>query len=134
MRKRGPNRSDEEWLELIIKCRQSGLTDKEWCHQNNINRSTFYNVVKRLEEKACCIPDTAYPQHKSFQEVVPLAVQDDTVLFPSLETSSNDLAETKISEPKVAIHLTFRDVHLEIADHTDPSTIAAVLQTLRYLC
>lgn len=27
-----PRRSMEEWMELVTKCRQSGLTDAAWCH------------------------------------------------------------------------------------------------------
>ena len=29
-------RSEEEWMKLITSCRQSGLSDKEWCLVNEI--------------------------------------------------------------------------------------------------
>lgn len=29
--------SDEEWMQLITSCRQSGLLDKEWCTANGEN-------------------------------------------------------------------------------------------------
>ena len=32
-----PNRrTEEEWVQLIQECRTSGLSDKEWCRQNNV--------------------------------------------------------------------------------------------------
>lgn len=43
-----PFRRDEQ-IKLIMECRQSGLTDFEWCRQHAINVGTFYNWVKRLK-------------------------------------------------------------------------------------
>lgn len=50
-------RFDEEWMQLITSCRQSGLPDKEWCTANGIVISSFYNAVVRLRKKACRIPE-----------------------------------------------------------------------------
>ena len=49
-------RSDQEWLQLITDCRRSGFSDKEWCLQQEIPISSFYNAVTRLRKKACSIP------------------------------------------------------------------------------
>lgn len=40
--------NDHEWMNIIHKCRNSGLTDKEWCSEHNIPMSTFYSNLKRL--------------------------------------------------------------------------------------
>ena len=45
--------TDEEKLSLIKQCRSSGLSDYEWCRQNNINNSTFYYWIKQLRIQAC---------------------------------------------------------------------------------
>ena len=34
-----------EQIRLINECRQSGMTDADWCHENDIAVSTFYNWV-----------------------------------------------------------------------------------------
>ena len=52
----GRYHSDQEWFQLITTCRQSGLSDREWCAQQGIPASTFYNAVTRLRKKACSIP------------------------------------------------------------------------------
>lgn len=46
-------RNKQEWLELITECRQSGMTDQDWCRANGILRSTFYKAVTRLRNAAC---------------------------------------------------------------------------------
>ena len=42
----------EEQYRLIMECRQSGLTDHQWCVEHDIKPGTFYNWVKRLRQKA----------------------------------------------------------------------------------
>ena len=43
----------EEQYRLIMECRQSGLTDHQWCVEHDIKPGTFYNWVKRLRQKGC---------------------------------------------------------------------------------
>lgn len=78
--KRAPGRSLEEWMDLVIQCRQSGLTDAAWCNEHGISPSCFYNAVTRLRKKACQIPDPAgkastldFTSHK--QDVVQIAIE-----------------------------------------------------------
>ena len=44
--KRVSGRSLDEWMDLVIQCRQSGLTDAAWCNEHGISPSCFYS--KRL--------------------------------------------------------------------------------------
>lgn len=44
-------RKDEQ-IKLIMECRQSGLSDYQWCRQRDINPGTFYNWVSKLR-KSC---------------------------------------------------------------------------------
>ena len=78
--KRAPRRSMEEWLDLVTECRQSGLTDAEWCHEHGISPSCFYNAVTRLRKRACRVPDPIgkantldLTSHK--QDVVQIAIE-----------------------------------------------------------
>ena len=50
--KRVPERSLDEWMDLVIQCRQSGLTDAAWCNKYGISPNCFYNAVTRLQKKA----------------------------------------------------------------------------------
>ena len=51
--KRVPGRSLDEWMDMVIQCRQSGLTDAAWCNEHGIAPMCFYNAVTRLRKKAC---------------------------------------------------------------------------------
>ena len=41
-----------EQIRLINECRQSGMTDADWCRENGIAVSTFYNWVSRCRKVA----------------------------------------------------------------------------------
>ena len=41
-----------EQIRLINDCRQSGMTDADWCRENDIAVSTFYNWVSRCRKTA----------------------------------------------------------------------------------
>lgn len=45
--------------ELVMQCRKSGLSDRQWCLDNDIVPSTFYYWVRRLQQHACYdLPET----------------------------------------------------------------------------
>ena len=52
---RAPRVLVEEQYRLIMECRKSGLSDYQWCLNNDINPGTFYNWVKRLRKKLVMI-------------------------------------------------------------------------------
>ena len=39
--------------ELIMECRNSGLSDAQWCREHGIKPGTFYGWVSKLKKKAC---------------------------------------------------------------------------------
>lgn len=39
--------------DLVMQCRKSGLSDKQWCINNDIAPSTFYWWIKKLRQQAC---------------------------------------------------------------------------------
>ena len=43
--------SPQEQLRLIQACRQSGLTDFDWCQAHGIPPATFYGWIHRLKQK-----------------------------------------------------------------------------------
>ena len=55
--KRASKRSLDDWMEMVTACRQSGMTDADWCAEHEIAPSSFYNAVTRLRKQACQIPD-----------------------------------------------------------------------------
>ena len=56
---RAKRTSSDEQLKLITECRQSGLSDYQWCQANDINPGTFYNWISRLRRRGMTIPCSA---------------------------------------------------------------------------
>ena len=45
--------------ELVMQCRRSGLSDRQWCLDNDIVPNTFYYWVRKLQQRACYdLPET----------------------------------------------------------------------------
>ena len=41
------------WAEIMRECKESGVTIRKWCKDNNIVEKTYYYWQRRLREAAC---------------------------------------------------------------------------------
>lgn len=80
MRTKGVNK--EQQLKYILDCRNSGLTDYQWCQEHGIHLGTFYNWVSKLKKAGYVdIPDPISRLNKMpiKHEIVKLEVTPDVV-------------------------------------------------------
>lgn len=77
---RAKRRTEQEQYEIIMECRQSGLSDHQWCLEHDINPGTFYNWVRRFRKQACEFPAPAGKDR--FQ-----AIHQEVVKWRSFQTS-----------------------------------------------
>ena len=42
----------QRWLQLIHECRESGLTNSQWCEQNGISLKSYYYWLAKLRKMA----------------------------------------------------------------------------------
>ena len=115
----------EEQYRLIMECRISGLSDYQWCLNNDINPGTFYNWVKRLRKNGCGdIPEknqlSTYEQ--SHQEVVKFVMY--SISVPTDMINNTDTA---------AMELMIGNMNLRISNETDPLLLAKTIQILTEL-
>lgn len=114
----------KEQFRLINECRQSGMTDADWCRENGIAVSTFYNWVSRCRKVAADqIPVPNYghleiPQSKP--DVVPIDIIPDH--SPKQQTSTGSLH---------TIEVTMKDVRIRISNDVDPQLLARALHLIR---
>ena len=108
-------------MEIITTCRNSGLSDRQWCIQNDIPTSTFYLNVQKLQKEACEFPP---PARRST-----LPVKQDVVQLSVIEGEEELAADTQL-----AIALRIRDVHIDISNDASPAVITAALQALVTIC
>ena len=122
---RAPRVPVEEQYRLIMECRKSGLSDYQWCLNNDINPGTFYNWVKRLRKNGCGdIPKknqlSTYEQ--SHQEVV--KIEMNSISVPTDMNKNTDTA---------AMELMIGNMNLRISNETDPLFLAKTIQILTEL-
>ena len=127
----------EEQYRLIMECRQSGLTDHQWCVEHDIKPGTFYNWVKRLCQKSCMdLPASTGRSHSApeSQEVVRVDFHDTDT--PSYEQPLNMIpASTKRNNISVAepMRLSVGSFLLTIPNGTDPQLLAQTLRIMKEL-
>lgn len=130
MRILSPRRTEQEWMDLIVECRKSGLSDRAWCQQQGIAPNTFYYHVKQLRERACVIPDIISDNtSEQIQEVVPIEIQNLNV-YESQRTAS--LANDHVDD--VAIIVDYHGVNVKVINNASGSVIYETLNALRELC
>ena len=116
--------TDEEWLEIFQRCKASGISDLQWCKDNNIPPSTFYYRLKKLRNESSKPVDaeskTMIPE---YHEVIPLIVQDE----PSIQ-------KPDVSVVTPSIQISFGNIKLDIYNTADKSLIAETLLAVKSIC
>lgn len=123
-----------EQINLINECRKSGLTDADWCRENGIAPSTFYNWVSRCRKASAGIPEPNYghqdiPQPK--QEVVSVDIVPEMLPEPpasfQLQQANMNLDNSHTIE--VVVH----GITIRICNNADPILLSQTLKVLREL-
>ncbi len=128
-------RSDQEWMDIITECRQSGLSDSVWCEQHHIASSTFYNAIKRLRAKACDIPTPMYKSGKniidltSCQDVVKINVTPDND-YPAVQDSEVSGTQYEHIGMSPVIELTVGNISLKVCNGADPGILGNILRIM----
>lgn len=120
-----------EQIRLINECRQSGMTDADWCRENGISVSTFYNWVSRCRKAAADqIPAPNYghledPRLK--QDVVPIDIVP--VHLPEQHTASQ--MQKSYLDNSHTIEVVMKDITIRISNDADPGLLARTLRLIR---
>lgn len=119
--------TEEEKMELITRCRQSGLSDYEWCRENNINSSTFYYWIKKLRIEAYKPELLSVTKEARKQEVVKVDI------VPEQELISPPAARNVITEDDTtsSIELILNGCTLKIHNNVNPALLAHAINIIR---
>jgi transposase-like protein len=129
-----------EQYRLIMDCRQSGLSDHQWCMLHGIKPGTFYNWVKRLRQSGVTdIPDAAgratyQPTPK--QEVVRVNFNQKAETMPAYEpeqTEFRSVPEKKPDSLAATLELAVNDSRIRVTNDADPVLLARIIQILKGL-
>ncbi len=129
-RKVSPSRSDEEWYNLIMNCRKSGMSDAQFCRANGIATSTLSCAIKRLRAKSYGIPehrdDDIHDRTLPKQDVVRVDIVND--IQPPMECIPEVAPHIDNSH---MIEISLGDVHISLCNGADPDLVARTLSALR---
>ena len=125
-------RTLDEWYKLVTQCRQSGLSDEQWCLCNGIKKYSLYSAIKRLRQKAYAVPK---PMRNSHDEIHDLTLPKQDVVQVDI---IDDIQPPKEYIPSVAPHLdnshtieiTIGDACIRLSNDADQSLLTCVLQIL----
>lgn len=99
----GKHISKANQMKLIQECRNSGMSDYQWCDKQGIPHSTFYRWIRKLRVDACASIPVKTDQLSSKQDIVKIEVVDEipvksvtTVDEPVCLPNSNHAMEIKL--------------------------------------
>ena len=133
----------DEQIRLIHECRNSGLSDNQWCLQHGIRTGTFYNWVSRIKKKGdVYIPDPGgaaehWPEAKPDIVQINLVREDTKTVAAPQETVESNIPvftsqpENHITFPAPVMELELNGAKLRISNGIDPGLLLQVLQILR---
>ena len=122
-----------EQIRLINECRQSGMTDADWCRENEIAVRTFYNWVSRYRKAATDqIPPPNYghleiPRPK--QDMVPIDIVPDHMV----EQHTASQMQNPHLENSHTIEVAMKDIIVRISNDADPVLLTRIFHLLREL-
>lgn len=120
----------DDQIRLIMECRQSGLSDYQWCEQNSVYPGNFYNWVSKLRKQGYTFPESEAKSNAlpNVQEVVKVNLIQSQV--PSLEMEQNvSLLETT-QPPAVAAELLIGGFTLRLFNGADEQLIQSTLRCI----
>lgn len=127
-------RTDEEWFEIISECRQSGLTDEQWCRENNICTSSFYRHLKILREAACDIPISSGKTKVFKQEVIPVEITELADELSQTKGPANAFPADSEDISETVIRIRSGEICIDVTNRVDISLASALLSALRVSC
>ena len=120
-----------EQIKLIMECRQSGLSDYQWCREQEIHPGTFYNWVSKLRKAGYTIPDS---ESKNYgvpmkQEVVKLNLVEQEVSTPVM-VEQNASHPTTAHTSHVAAEIECGNIRIRLFNGADDLVIKNTLKCI----
>ena len=120
----------EDQIRLIMECRQSGLSDYQWCEQNGVHPGNFYNWVSKLRKSGYTFPESAAKSNATpnRQEVVKLDLVRDWEPSPIIEQNVSRAISPET--PSIAAELLVGGITLRLFNGADQQLVQSAMQYL----
>lgn len=120
----------DEQIKLIMECRQSGLSDYQWCKQKGIHPGNFYNWVSKLRKAGYTFPDS---ESKNVgtpvkQEVVKVNLLERKSEIPTIIEQNVSIPD--ISTPCIAAEIQVGNITVRVFNNAEASVIQNTLKCI----
>ncbi|MDO4650296.1 MAG: IS66 family insertion sequence element accessory protein TnpB [Eubacteriales bacterium] len=118
-------------LQLIMECRKSGLSDKQWCLQHDIRPETFHMWVSRLRKSGAVIPESE-GHSPEMHDVVKLDFSTSLQPLPQSQAivGQNANISHEMSESVPSSEIVFGSVKARFYNGADPALVCLILDQL----
>lgn len=121
----------EEQMRFIIQCRQCGLSDHQWCRDNDIKPSTLYTWIKRLREAGNIIPEKTTAPVPIKQEVVKINPKHGEDIFDDGRLKIEHNAPISTFSNNLAAEITGNGISIKLYNTASAGIIKSVLLALK---
>lgn len=125
----------DEQIKLIMECRNSGLSDYQWCLKKGINKSTFYNWITRLRKRGYQFPDSSNSvnpipeKHQIVKlDVFPKEMEDTSIIEDHNTRTLNSF--TTECDMATAVEIQISGATVRFFNNTNPNLIKYTLDCL----
>jgi transposase-like protein len=127
--------STDEQFQLIMECRQSGLSDYQWCKVKGINPSTFYNWINRHRKRGITIPTPSDQVEKisvPIQEVVKVDLLPELVSVnaPMQVERKIGISSDFAAKELPTVEILLGNATIRFFNSTDKSLIKTILECM----
>ena len=117
--------TDQEWLDLILDCKKSSVTNQTWCEQHSITIKALAYHTRRLRRLGYEIPNktpVSVPREKQKQEVVCLQIPEELSALSPGESSP------------AAARIDFHGIRIDLSNHASQEAVSNIFHALLSLC
>ena len=125
-------RSREEWFQIAMECRRSGLSDKDWCTVHDIGYEGLKSALKRLKKEGVSVPKRSEIKSAEYFDLTAASrpepvqihlVPDNAILCPVPASSPG-------SQIVDAMEICINGASVRIPNGTDPGLLSQALLCL----
>ena len=116
----------QQKFDMVMECRNSGLSDYMWCKQHDIQNSTFYSWVKQLKRDGADVPERTYAADYHLDSK-PDIVKHEIVDEHLAEKAS---IVQQLPSNNCVIEITIGEASIKVFNDVNPKLLSQVLSCL----
>lgn len=130
-------RTSQDWLDIITACRQSGMSDRDWCDAHGVSIYSFYGAITRLRKKSYTVPERdgkRIPCEMDFtsrQDVVRVDICNETTATAAVPApmAAPATAITYLDNSHT-IEIAIGSASIRVGEHANPELLDRLMRTL----